>query len=93
VTVEDDRARAHGGTIELIVRSREPMPWVTVLADGEGTVRLRGAAPIAVAGRPVALRVPLDPMATLVGRRGVSESLARQRLEIDTGGEIVLRLK
>jgi hypothetical protein len=93
VTVEDDRARARRGTIELIVRSREPMPWVTVLADGEGTVRLRGAAPIAVAGRPVALKVPLDPAATLVGRRGVSESLARQRLDIETGGDMILRLR
>jgi hypothetical protein len=37
--------------------------------------------------------VPLEPVATLVGRRGISESLARQRLGIETGREVVLRLK
>ena len=37
--------------------------------------------------------VPLEPVATLVGRRGVSESIARQRLAIDTGREMMLRLK
>jgi hypothetical protein len=41
----------------------------------------------------VALTVPLDPIATLVGRRGVGESLARQRLMIETPGEVVLRLR
>ena len=49
--------------------------------------------PVAVAGRPVVVSVPLEPVATLVGRRGVTESIARQRLVIDTRGEIVLRLK
>jgi hypothetical protein len=36
--------------------------------------------------------VPLEPVATLVGRRGVSESLARQRLALETRGELVLRV-
>jgi len=64
-----------------------------VVADGDGTLRPGGVPPVAVAGRPVVVSVPLEPVATLVGRRGVSESIARQRLVIDTRGEIVLRLK
>jgi len=91
--VEDDQARARRGTIELLVRSREPLSSLTVVADGEGTLRPGEAPPVAVAGRPVVVSVPLEPVATLVGRRGVSESIARQRLAIDTGREMMLRLK
>jgi len=93
VTVEEDRARTRGGALDLIVRSREPLPSVTVLAEGEGTLRVGGRAAVVLTGRPVALTVPLDPIATLVGRRGVGESLARQRLMIETPGEVVLRVR
>jgi hypothetical protein len=93
VQVEEEQARARQGTIELLVRSREPLSSLTVVADGNGTLRPRGAAPVVVAGRPVVVSVPLEPVATLVGRRGVSESIARQRLMIDTRGEMMLRLK
>jgi hypothetical protein len=91
VTVEEDRARARRGTVELLVRSREPLSSVTVVADGEGTMRPGGAPAVAVAGRPVAVRVPLEAVATLVGRRGASESLSRQRLAIETGSELLVR--
>jgi hypothetical protein len=93
VTVEEDRARTRGGALDLVVRSREPLRSVTVLAEGEGTLRVGGRPAIALPGRPVALTVPLDPIATLLGRRGVGESLARQRLMIETQGEVVLRLR
>jgi hypothetical protein len=93
VTVEEDRARVRPGTIELVVRSREPLASLTVIAEGEGRLRPGGAPAVALEGRPVAVRVPLEPVATLVGRRGISESLARQRLGIETGREVVLRLK
>jgi len=91
VTMEPDRARARSGAVDLLVRSREPVSSVTIVVDGEGTLRFGGAAPVAVAGRPVTVSVPLDPMVTLVGRRGVSESLARQRIAVETRGELVLR--
>lgn len=93
VAVEADRARARSGTVELLVRSREPLASVTVVADGEGTLRPRGGPAVPVAGRPVALSVPLEPVATLVGRRGVGESLARQRVAIESRGELVLQVK
>jgi hypothetical protein len=93
VTVEQDRARAGPGTVELLVRSREPLSSVTIVAEGEGTLRPRGAPAVVVAGRPMAVTVPLEPVATLVGRRGVSESLARQRLALETRGELVLHVK
>ena len=91
VVVEPDRARARTGAVDLLVRSREAVSAVTIVVDGEGTLRFGGAAPVAVAGRPVTVSVPLDPVVTLVGRRGVSESLARQRLAVETRGELVLR--
>jgi len=90
VTVEPDRARARAGTVELLVRSREPVSSVTIAVDGEGTLRYGGGAPVTVSGRPVIVSVPVDPVVTLVGRRGVSESLGRQRLAIETRGELVL---
>jgi hypothetical protein len=93
VTVEEDRARTKGGALDLLVRSREPLPSVMLLAEGEGTLRVGGGAAVVLPGRPVALTVPLDPVTTLVGRRGVTESLARQRLVIGTRGEVVLRLR
>jgi hypothetical protein len=93
VTVEEEGARARRGTIELLVRSREPLSSLTVVADGVGTLRPGGGAAVAVAGRPVAVSVPLEPVATLVGRRGVSESIARQRVVIETSGEMIIRLK
>ena len=93
VTVEEDRARARRGTIDLLVRSREPLSSLMVVAEGNGTLRPGGVPPVAMAGRPVTVSVPLEPVATLVGRRGVSESLARQRVAIDTGGEVILRVR
>ena len=88
--MEPDRARARAGTVELLVRSREPVSSVTIAVDGEGTLRYGGGAPVTVSGRPVFVSVPVDPVVTLVGRRGVSESLGRQRLAIETRGELVL---
>ena len=90
VEVEGDRARARSGTLELLVRSRQPVASVTIVADGDGTLRYGGGPPVAVAGRPVTVNVPLTPVATLVGRRGASETLARQRLTIETRGELAL---
>ena len=92
-TVEGDAVRARAGTLVVLVRSREPLDAMTLVADGEGTLRPGGAPAVAVAGRAVAVRVPLDPVVTLVGRRGMSESLARQRLVIETRGEVVLRVR
>jgi len=93
VTVEENRARARAGVVELLVRSREPRSEVTVWAEGEGTLRAAGRPAVVLPGREVVLTVPLDPIATLRGRRGGSELLARQRLAIDTTGEVVLRLR
>ena len=91
--VEGDAARLRPGTLEMLVRSREPLDSVTLVADGEGTVRPGGGPAVAVTGRPVAVRVPLDPVVTLRGRRGVSETLARQRLVVETRGDVVLRAR
>jgi hypothetical protein len=93
VAVEEDRARARSGTLELLVRSRDPLAAVTLRAEGEGTLRLGGRVFFAQPGREAAVTLPLEPVATLSGRRGVAESLARQRLVIATDAELVLRLR
>src|SRR5437773_75434 len=50
-TVEGDAARARAGTLVVLVRSREPLDAMTLVADGEGTLRPGGAPAVGVAGR------------------------------------------
>ena len=88
-TVRDDAVRAGPGTLELLVRSRDPKDTLALTVEGEGVVRVGGAAPIVVSGRPLPLGVPLAPLRRLSGRRGVEEWLARQELTVE--GSLVLR--
>jgi hypothetical protein len=87
--VDDDAARVTGSQVELLVRTREPLPAVVVTFDGHGVVRAGGGTPVVLSGRRVAVPVPLEPLLALAGRRGVPESLARQRLFVE--GSVVLR--
>jgi hypothetical protein len=89
VTVADDSARPRPGTFEVLVRSREPRDAIALTAEGQGTIRVAGSAPIVVSGRALPVNVPLAPLRRLTGRRGVEESLARQELTVD--GSLVLR--
>jgi hypothetical protein len=89
VAVGDEAARARPGTVELLVRSRDPRDAIALTAEGEGVIRVGGAAPIVVSGRPVPVSVPLAPLRRLKGRRGVEESLSRQELGIT--GSLLLR--
>jgi hypothetical protein len=89
VAVRDEAARLPAGTVDLLVRSGEPLEAITVTAEGDGELRVAGSAPIVVSGRPMAVSVPLTPLIRLTGRRGVEESLSRQELRVE--GSLVLR--
>ncbi|HEX6738458.1 MAG TPA: hypothetical protein VF310_09310, partial [Vicinamibacteria bacterium] len=91
VRVEDERVHA-SGDVDLLVRSREPLPALALLADGQGTLRLGHEPPVILRGRAVELQVPLEPVRTLTGRRGVGETLARATVQVETGSEVVLRV-
>jgi hypothetical protein len=89
VRAEGDGMRALSGTVDLLVRSaaRES---VTIVADGEGELRIGDDAPVVLAGRPLTVRVPLARVATLTGRRGATEALSRQVVRVATGAGIAI---
>ena len=89
--VEDDFARIARGDVDLLVRARAPLPAVTLVAEGEGRLTLPGRPPIALSPRGTRVDLPLRPLVTLTGRRGVQETLHRQRLAVD--GAAVVRLE
>jgi hypothetical protein len=68
------------------------LPALALLADGQGILRLGLEPPVILRGRAVELQVPLEPVRTLTGRRGVGETLARATVQVETGGEVVLRV-
>ena len=90
VAVRDESARPRPGTVELLVRTRDPRDAIALTAEGDGVIRVAGSAPIVVSGRPMPLNVPLAPLRRLTGRRGVEESLSRQDLRVE--GSLVLRV-
>lgn len=92
VAVEKDEARARSGDVEVLVRSRERVEALTLTVAGEGLLRLSGRAPVLVAPWGTRLELPLAPIRVLTGRRGARETLSRQRLMIETRGEMSLRL-
>jgi hypothetical protein len=89
VRAEGDGVRARSGTVDVLVRSaaRES---VTIVADGEGELRIGDGSPVVLAGRPLTVRVPLERVATLTGRRGATEVLSRQVVRVATGRGIAI---
>ena len=82
------RARRRGaarvpGTLELVVRARDPKETLALTVEGEGVIRDRRRGADRRRGRPLALGVPLAPLRRLAGRRGVQESLSRQDLRVE----------
>jgi hypothetical protein len=91
-TVEGDFARVAAGDVDLMVRSRPELQTLTLIAEGEGRLRLPGRPRVALSPRGTTVDLPLEPLTTLAGRRGVQETLYRQRLEVEGPGGAVLRL-
>ena len=90
--VRDDFARVPSGDVELLVRSRAPLSSLTLIAEGEGLLRLPGRAPIGLSPRGTRVELPLSPLVTLAGRRGVDETLYRDILQVRAREGAVLRL-
>jgi hypothetical protein len=90
-SVEGDFARVPAGDVDLLVRSRADLAGVTLIAEGEGRLALPDRAPVALSARGTRFELPLLPLVTLTGRRGVQETLYRQRVEIEGPAGAVLR--
>jgi hypothetical protein len=91
--VERGLLLAGNGVVELLVRSRAPLAQLALLAEGQGLVVVPGRAPLIVRPGGEWGALPLEPIAELHGRRGVSETLYRQRIEIHATGPLALRLQ
>ena len=89
-SIERGRIEAAGGAVEMLVRARTPMDGLAVWAAGDGEATVPGRAAVALSRQGVWLRAPLDVLASLSGRRGVTETLYRQRLVVK--GHASLRL-
>jgi hypothetical protein len=55
---------------------------VTMIAEGEGRLLVPNGPPVPISRRGTRVDVLLTPLVTLTGRRGVQETLYRQRLKI-----------
>lgn len=84
--------QAGNGVLELLVRSRVPLAQLTLIAQGDGRVRVPRRPDILAERAGAWAALPLEPLARLSGRRGVTENLYRQRLEVRGDGPLFLRL-
>jgi hypothetical protein len=91
-SVEGDFARVPRGDVDLLVRSRAELPSVTLTAEGEGRMIVPGRPAIPLSARGTRVEVPMAAVVTLTGRRGVQETLYRQRLDLTGARSAVLRL-
>ena len=85
-----DHVATTGGEIEILVRSRTPLTGLAVLAAGAGQAAIPGRAPVELSRQGVWLNAPLEALASLDGRRGVNETLYRQRIVLKGAGTLRL---
>ena len=89
--VREDFARVAGREIDLLVRSRAPLSALTLIAEGEGLLRVSGRPPILLSPRGTRFGLSLTPLVSLEGRRGVAETLYRERIVLEAPAGAVLR--
>jgi hypothetical protein len=82
--VDGNGADVGSGVLDVLVRSRTPEDVLVLRFEGSGLVRPPGRAPLPVPASGLELPVPLDPVVRLEGRRGLTETLSRQRIELET---------
>jgi hypothetical protein len=89
--VREDFARVPSSEVDLLVRSRAPLTALTLIAEGEGVLRSPDRAPIALSPQGTTVDLPLTPLSSLMGRRGVAETLYRRSIVLDGPRGAVLR--
>ncbi|HUG53733.1 MAG TPA: hypothetical protein VMR21_09030, partial [Vicinamibacteria bacterium] len=75
------------GEHTVLVRSRDDVRALRVRLAGAGFLRIPGRPPLPIPAAGVELDLPLQPLIALEGRRGVKETLSRQRLVLDAVGD------
>jgi hypothetical protein len=90
--VEGQRAWVEPGDHEILVRARETTGALRLRAEGEGVLRLHGRPPLTIPPSGLEVDLPVEPIATLEGRRGATETLGRQRFTLEGPRPVALRL-
>jgi hypothetical protein len=95
VDLEDGVAHARSGEVRLLVRARDPRVALRITAEGDGTLRIPGHAPLDLRGRIADIDVPLTPLRHLIGRRGVEEDLLSQTFQVEAAspGSVLFRFR
>ena len=90
--VEGERAWLPPGEHVLLLRARDGGEVLRIRAEGEGVLTVRGRPPLVLSDAGLEVDVPLELVAALEGRRGVTETLWRQRLALEATRPVALRL-
>jgi hypothetical protein len=90
--VEGDRAWIEPGEHALLLRARDGTGSLRLRAEGEGVLKVRGRPPLVIPAAGLGLDLAFEPVVTLDGRRGVTETLWRQRVTLDAPRPVALRL-
>jgi hypothetical protein len=89
---DGERAWVDPGTHAILLRTREGSGTLRLRAEGEGVLRVPGQMPLTIPAGGLDMDLPFEPVIRLQGRRGATETLWRQRLEVEAADAVVLRL-
>jgi len=91
--VEGARAWLGPGEHAILLRTRDGSGMLRLRAEGEGVLRLAGRPPLPIPAAGLEVDLQMDAVAVLQGRRGVTETLWRQRIGVEAPDAVALGLK
>ncbi len=91
--VDGERAWVDPGEHAVLLRTRDGSGTLRLRAEGEGVLRLAGRPPLPIPAAGLEVDLPMDAVAVLQGRRGVTEMLWRQRIGVEAPGAVALGLR
>jgi hypothetical protein len=90
--IDGERAWVDPGDHAILLRTRDGSGTLRLRAEGEGVLRVAGQPPLTIPAGGLEMDLSLPAVAHLQGRRGVTETLWRQRLEVEAPRAVALRL-
>jgi hypothetical protein len=90
--IDGERAWVAPGEHTILLRTRDGDGLLRIRAEGEGVLRVSGRPPLPIPRGGATVDLTLTPVASLQGRRGVGETLWRQRLEVEAAQPVALTL-
>jgi hypothetical protein len=91
--VDGERAWVDPGAHAILLRTRDGSGTLRLRAEGDGVLRVPGQMPLTIPAGGLEMDLPLEPVVHLQGRRGATETLWRQRLEVEAPDAVALRLR